>query len=93
LVGGSEKQQRRSKQPFSLCFDAPLPRVRQARVGRADNLCDYYGWLVAGLEDESGEDELSLGELLLLPRLLDPLGYSDPPVADAGLTPKYEYTL
>jgi hypothetical protein len=42
-------------------------------------------------ELESGEVELSVEELL--PRLLDPLGYSEPPVAEPGLTPKYENTL
>lgn len=44
---------------------------------------------VEELDEESGvdEDELS-GEELLLPRLLDPLGDSEPPVAEPGLTPK-----
>ena len=46
---------------------------------------------VEELDEESGvvDDELSVEELLL-PRLLDPLGYSEPPVAEPGLTPKYE---
>jgi len=38
-------------------------------------------------DEELGEDELSLEELLL-PRLDPLLGYSEPPVAELGLTPK-----
>jgi len=48
---------------------------------------------VEELEDESGDVdgdvELS-DEEPLLPWLLDPPGDSEPPVADPGLTPKYE---
>ncbi len=50
--------------------------------------------MLVELDDESGEELLLLlGELLLLPLLEPEAGYSEPPVAELGLTPKYEKTL